>query len=167
MAAQYLIESIKARYDYTYGYPGFVGNYEKAGLKRHDGITESIDGKYEQLPMFYALKAIGDTLHHDAKLVEIKEKDDTTIRMVLRWIDSDDKEHISLYLINKRNAEKRESLEFDKDIGSSINVLRYSEDEMLVSISPEKIVQRDEINKKKITITMAHYSMTVVDLILE
>jgi len=85
----------------------------------------------------------------------------------LRWIDSDDKEHISLYLINKRNAEKRESLEFDKDIDSSINVLRYSEDEMLVSISPEKIVQRDEINKKKITITMTPYSMTVVDLILE
>jgi hypothetical protein len=168
IASQYLIESIIAGYTYTYGYPGFGGNYEKVGVEPRASIASAINGTYQKFPMFYALKLIGDTLHHlNVSLIDVAESEDATISMGLAWRDT--QHHVSLYLMNKRSTIQNEVVAFDTDLADvPLRVNRYSESEPTApAITPETVVHRDANDKRVLEISLAPYSMTVVVVTLQ
>jgi hypothetical protein len=167
MASQYLMEAIIAGYGYTFGYPGFGGNYENIGADPHASITATIDGRYQRLPMFYALKLIGDPLRGaNASLIDVEETDPATISMGLEWRDPH--RHVSLYLINKHGTAQKETAVFDVDVSDKpVQVRRYSAAEMTgPMIRPESVVKRDS-QKNRLEISLSPYSMTVIDVTLD
>jgi hypothetical protein len=167
MACQYLMEAIIAGYEYTFGYPGFGGNYENMGADPHASITATIDGRYQRLPMFYALKLIGDTLRRsNVSLIDVAETDPATISMGLEWRDAH--RHVSLYLMNKRSSDQNEIALFDADVSDgSVQVRRYSATETTGPVvKPENVIHRDS-RKDRIEISLSPYSMTVIDITLD
>ncbi len=162
MASQYLIEAIKAGYNFTFGFPGFLGNYDQfANLdKVPGGIAGMKNGTYTKAPILYALSSIGEPLQHDAKLVDVKSSDNLIVTLGLLNTDQ-----LHLYFINKHNATTTTSVDTTTDLTkSTIAVRRYSQTEMLVKIPANTLINSYPDNQTKLFVTLAPYSMTILTI---
>ncbi len=162
MSSQYLIEAIKAGYDYTFGFPGFLGDYDAfASLDKAPGVAGMQSGVYTKAPMLYALSSIGEALQHNAQLVNISNPDPTIVSLGLLSTH-----HLRIYLINKHTSTTTTSIDTGADLTKSvINVQRYSEHETtLPKIIPQTVLNAYPTNPNKVFATLAPYSMTVIDI---
>jgi hypothetical protein len=162
MSTQYLIEAIQAGYDFTFGFPGFLGDYDgSANLdKTPDAIAGMKNSTYTKAPMLYALSSIGEALQHDAALIPVTTSD--TGLVTLGLLNS---HHLRLYLINKHNTAVTTAISTDVTMTtSSISVQRFSEKENLLKIIPKTILSTDPGSPTKLYATLTPYSMTVLDI---
>ena len=166
MSSQYLIEAIKAGYEYTFGFPGFLGDYDQfASLDKTNGVAgwSQSTNTYTKAPLLYAMSSIGEALQHNAQLVPVTTGDAAVVSLGLL-----NTHHLRLYLINKHNSTTTTAIETGTDITkSAISVQRYSEKETtLPKISPQTVLNSYPNNPTKLYATLSPYSMTVLDISL-
>lgn len=167
MASQYMIESIKAGYTYTFGFPGFLGDYTGiAGQNSGSKFASSESGSYKEFPIAHALTAFGEALQNKAQLVAVASDDDAVISLGLVTAEASGPHHLWLYFINKHASAVTATVGADINLAAAdISVSRYSESETtFAQVAASSVIGGQD--GSGMTVTLAPFSMTMVKVSL-